>query len=177
MTYFWINNEEIAGYSETWVEPELYPSGFALVEGLDLPIGRLFWNGAAIVQKPEQPSPEHFWNHESNAWEIVVIPIPEPLPDWQGLTSQLRGSAAWGRAYTSSERTLKANSAFTLLLTTLTSTHAVEDLVWAIAKLREAMVAIAAIGDFTTEELAGIAQALQTHGFDPGDFDLGDRQV
>jgi hypothetical protein len=172
MVYLWINNEAIAGYSETWIEPELCPSGFTLVEGLDLPISSLFWNGTAIVQKPEQPSPEHFWNHESNAWEIVVIPIPEPLPDWQGLTSQLRGSAAWGRAYASSEKTLKANSAFTLLLTTLTSTHAVEDLVWAIARLREAMQAIAAIGDFSPEELEFLRSALDANHFDPDFFDL-----
>jgi hypothetical protein len=150
------------------------PAGFMAVEAPDLPLETLFWDGAAVQIRPEQPSPLHYWNANEQAWERPTVAVGT---DWQGLTNALRGSAAWGRAYAASEKTLKANSAFTLLLATLTATHALEDLVWAIAKLREAMVAIAAIGDFTAEELEEIAQALQTHGFDAGDFDLGDRQA
>jgi len=174
MRYIWIYDGQVAGECAENVALESYPSGFTLVEapdGMDAILTDLYWDGTNVIEKPSQPSPEHYWNAQSNEWELPIIPTQLAIANWQGLTSQLRGSAAWGHAYLSSEKTLKANSAFTLLLATLTSTHAIEDLVWALARLREAMQAIAT-GDFTTEELESIGQILDANGFDPEDFQL-----
>ncbi|NJR40775.1 MAG: hypothetical protein HC781_20485 [Leptolyngbyaceae cyanobacterium CSU_1_4] len=56
----------------------------------------------------------------------------------------------------------------------LTSTQRVDRLKSAL--LRAAMTGIGAIGDFSAEELAEIADILQTHGFDPKEFGLAEGQ-
>jgi hypothetical protein len=172
MAYFWINDGAIAGISEDLMEPERYPQGFTLVEGPDAPAETLFWNGSEVAKKPEQPSSQHVWNFEKNDWMLPHIFQSEPIANWQGLADDLTGSTLWAKAYEASTRTLKANSAFTVLLTVLTSTKRADRLNHAIALLREAMRGISAIGDFTADELVEIAQTFSDNGFDPEDFDL-----
>ncbi len=160
--FFLIQNGAIAGTSAEFTDN--LPEGFSLIEGPDLPLSEVYWNGQSVVTKPPQPSPEHYWNGATNTW---VAPSPlTPFQDWDKLISFLDSSPEWGRAYGAAEKTIKANTAFTLLLTTLTSLRKIETLEFALNKLREAMSGISGIGDFTTEEIASIDGKLEAAGFD-----------
>ena len=100
-------------------------------------------------------------------------PVPQvPTPNWTGLESALRNSSAWAHAYSQSEETVKANAAFTLLLTSLTATHNEDDLRFAWLRLRELMGTQSSLTDFSDEQLAFVAEALSDNGFDPEDFGL-----
>ncbi len=134
--------------------------------GPDAPIEDLYWDGETIILKPPKPSDEHHWDSETNTW---IAPVPIVIPqylDWDKLITLLDSSPEWGRVYAAAEKTLKANTAFTTLLTTLTNLRKLETLEFAIAKLREAMIGISGIGDFTAEEIASINQKLAECGFD-----------
>ncbi|NJR37751.1 MAG: hypothetical protein HC781_01595 [Leptolyngbyaceae cyanobacterium CSU_1_4] len=157
--------DAIAGITE---QLDNLPVGFTAVEAPDLPLEQLYWDGAIVRIKPEQPSSLHVW--EVDQW---VLPQPNVFGEnWQGLTEILTGSGFWTKAYDASTRTLKANSAFTVLLAVLTSTQRVDRLANALALLRGAMIGIGAIGDFTPDELEEIAQILRDNGFNPEEFEL-----
>jgi len=81
MAYFWIVDGAIGGSSETPLNANQYPPGFMLrkMEGADLPLDQLYWNGFTIVQKPSQPSIEHQWDAQSYKWAV-----PGLEPNWQG---------------------------------------------------------------------------------------------
>ncbi|MCC5636343.1 hypothetical protein LC593_10825 [Nostoc sp. CHAB 5844] len=164
--YFLIQNNEIVGTSDAKIE-EL-PLNFSLVEGPDILISQAYYKDGEILPKGSSPSPQHTWDEQTHTWiEPEALPVAQlSAPNWDALIASLENSPEWGKAYTAAERTLKANTAFTTLLTTLTSLRRTETLEFAIAKLREAMSGIAGIGDFTLEELASINQKLAAAGFD-----------
>ncbi|MCC5644812.1 hypothetical protein LC607_18075 [Nostoc sp. CHAB 5824] len=166
--FFWIQDNQIVGTALSWIEPDSCPQDFLLVEGTDLPIEQMYWDRETILVKPPQPSNEHYWSNKTNAWEVPpTIAVPEVrFQDWDRLISLLDSSPEWGRVYTAAERTLKANTAFTTLLSTLTNFRKIETLEFAIAKLREAMIGISGVGDFTAEEIASINQKLADCGFE-----------
>lgn len=157
--YLLIQNEQIVGTTDN---PRNEIAGFEIVEGPDLPIELLYFDGSRIQVKPEPPSELHFW--QNNQWRL-----PEPSvavrENWDGLVIALRGSSFWGKVYTAAGRTLKANVAWTLLYGTLTKTHNLQDLNFAIVEIREAMRGITGIGDFTTEEITALNQLLDDNGF------------
>lgn len=77
------------------------------------------------------------------------------LPDWEGLTSALRGTPLFGLAFS----TQNAN-AWSLLLAALTSSHDFNDLAFAIYGVRLGMAV-----DFTPEQIAEINAMLVAHNF------------
>ncbi|RCJ20116.1 hypothetical protein A6S26_05190 [Nostoc sp. ATCC 43529] len=162
--FFFIQGDAIAGMSNAFTDQ--LPTGFTLVEGPDLPLNLIYWNGRKILPKPQQPSPEYYWDSAINEWVAPDPPTPSQIQDWDKLISLLDSSPEWGKAYAAAEKTLKANTAFTTLLTTLTSLRKTETLEFAIARLREAMSNISGIGDFTAEEIASIDGKLEAAGFD-----------
>jgi hypothetical protein len=161
--FFLIKDGAVAGTSAELTDK--LPEGFFLVEGTDSPLG-VYWDGENILAKPQQPSPSHYWDAINNEWVLPFIPPVFVAEDWDKLTSLLDNSPEWGRAYSAAERTLKANTAFTTLLTTLTTLRKIETLQFVIAKLREAMSAISGLGDFSAEEIASINQKLTECGFE-----------
>lgn len=162
--YFLIQNGQIAGTSDAAIEV----AGLEIVEGIDLPVDQLYWDRSAIQQRPERPSPLHYW--QDNQWilpNIVASSViaSAPTANWEGLIAALRGTPIWAKTFSAAGRTVKANAAWTLLYGTLTATRNLEDLQFAIAEMRGAMRGVSAIGDFTPEELATLNQLLQDHGF------------
>ncbi|BAZ39387.1 hypothetical protein NIES4101_53400 [Calothrix sp. NIES-4101] len=164
--YYWINeNGNIAGYSDAFMPDDSRPQGFDLVEGPDLPIADLYFDGENVVEKPEKPGDRFFWNEKTKQWEEIPSAELFQGSNWDRLLLSLQSSPEWAKAYAASERTLKANSAYTTLLVTLTNIRDISTLEWAIAKLREAMTAISGIGDFTAEEIEEINLKLADAGF------------
>lgn len=160
MAYFFLQNGQIVGTTD---DPNIAIAGFEIAEGVDLPVEQLYWNGSEICPKPERPSPLHVW--ERLEWILPFVATLE-RENWDGLVSSLRGTAVWAKVYTAASRTLKANVSWTLLYGTLTRTHNLQDLQFAIAEIREAMAGISAIGDFTSEEIEQINQILMLNGFE-----------
>lgn len=132
-----------------------------------------------IKRKPERPSPEHFW--KDNGWnlpekvEVPVLPDAPITESWGGLESALRGSTIYAKIYFAiSEpeaatvagltKMMKANAAYTLLLNTITTTHAQPDFEFAIAQLREAMKTMK-MGDFAAEEIEWLNSTLKANNF------------
>lgn len=164
MPLYLIDNLGIAGVTD---QAENLPDGYFAHKGPDAPIEDLYWDGTDVILKPEKPSAIAIWNTEALSWEEPEAFVIPSLPlDWDKLIAALDSSPEWERAYTASERTLKANTAFTTLMSALTSIRKVETLQFALAKLREAMSGISGLGDFTTEEIASINQKLAQAGFE-----------
>jgi hypothetical protein len=168
--------------SGTTIATDSLPEGFEAVEGPDLPLERVYWDGSQVQAKPTQPSSLHYWDGVSHQWQLpepvsLAIATPSSPEDWDGLTNALRNTAVFAKVYGAATqpeastiaaltKTLKANTAYTLLMDTLSKTHHSGDLQFAIAQLREVMATIAAIGDFTPEELAWLNQHLKSNGFE-----------
>lgn len=92
-------------------------------------------------------------------------PIDTPqLVNWQGLENSLRASPIWQKCFEVSMLSLPAQSATTLLLSTITSTRNLQDLEFAIGFLRQQMQTLP-VGDFTTQEITLMNQALEANGF------------
>jgi hypothetical protein len=141
------------------------PIGFTAFDSpLELDPQHVYWDGKNIIEKPPTPGPEYFWG----AGEWIAPPIGAlALPTgWAGLFSGLSNTPMWQRVFAAAGRTLRANAAFTLLLNTLTASHDIGTLAFAIDELREAMRGISAIGDFPPEETDQINQILEKTGFD-----------
>ncbi|MBW4677769.1 MAG: hypothetical protein KME52_28375 [Desmonostoc geniculatum HA4340-LM1] len=143
------------------------PSQYQAIESeLNLPVELVYWDGQIISPKPTKPEARAIWDNEQLEW---IVPPPRQMPstpDWGKLIALLDSSPEWGRAYAASEKTLKANTAFTAMLTTLTNFRKTETLEFALAKLREAMTGISGVGDFTAEEIVSINQKLTDCGFE-----------
>ncbi len=163
--HFWINENIISGYSDILIPESDRPLGFNLVEGPEQPISELYFDGENVVKKPDKPGDNFFWSEEFCQWQEIPSVEFFQGSDWDKLLQTLQSSAEWAKAYSASERTLKANTAYTTLLVVLTNTHQVDSLEWAIAKLREAMASISGIGDFTSLEIEAINQKLASAGF------------
>ena len=159
-------DNEIAGVANT---SEGLPFGFKAVDGPDAPLENLYWDGKAIALKPPKPNAAAYWDARTKTWKtppVANIPSLAPgSPDWNKLIESLENSPEWGRTYAASERTLKANTAYTTLMTVLGSLRKVETLQFALAKLREAMEGISGLGDFTPSEVQSINQKLKAAGF------------
>jgi hypothetical protein len=151
---FLIFENAIAG---TTNQTEGLPAGFSVAEGPDAPNEELYWDGSAIVYKPPRPTPSSVWNTHSNQWEEFAVPQQiVTLPDWKGLELALTGTQAFGRAF----NTAPAN-AWTLLLSTITTMHNIDHLMFALNAIRQGMPE-----DFNSAEIEQINQALEANNFD-----------
>ena len=98
--------------------------------------------------------------------EIVPFVVPETIgPNWDALYAGLEGTPMWARVFSAAGRTLRANAAFTLLLNTITTARRIATLEFAIAEMRDALLGIAAIGDFDATEIASLNELLEATGF------------
>lgn len=161
--FYFIKDGEIVGTADSNIG---LPGNFQAVEFEEIvDISLLYFDGEEICLKPQKPGENFFWDANTNQWK--EIPSVEFIRgyDWDKLLVTLQSSDEWAKAYSASERTLKANTAYTTLLVVLTNTRQVGTLEWAVAKLREAMATISGIGDFTVEEIESINQKLEDAGF------------
>ena len=124
---------QIAGQTGT---AENLPSGFVAVpyDG-DEPIENLWWDGKKIRVKPERPSDRHYW--AGTDWAEMPENIIPAYEDWAGLVADLRESGLLGKVYSAAKKTVKASTAWTMLMAALTSPlMVVEDLAFAIGDFR-----------------------------------------
>lgn len=91
-----------------------------------------------------------------NKYPELKIIEPELEPNWNQLVADLRGTAVFGKAFTTA-----APNPWSLLLTSLTTTHLVEDLSFALYAVRASMPI-----DFTESEIAEINQKLAANNFE-----------
>jgi hypothetical protein len=161
---FLIFDNAIAG---TTTQVEGLPNQFEAIEGPDMPLELVYWDGQAIKLKPPQPSETAYWNPQAKEWQEPQVPVPtgETEPNWTMLIDSLRNSPQWGRAFAAACITLKANTAFTTLMATLSGLHSIETLEFAIARLREEMTEIAEVGDFSADEITELNHKLSDAGF------------
>lgn len=172
MAFYLVANGQIMGDSSTQVDA--LPDGWQCIEGPEL--ADPYFDGEAIQPKPAQPSQQHRWNLETHQWELPAMPTPVIVEDWKGLENDLRGSDVYAKLYTAITqpetntiaaltKMMRANAAYTLLMTTITTTHALPDFYFAITELRTVLGTISTIGDFSSEQIAFINQKLEDRGF------------
>jgi len=99
--------------------------------------------------------------------DLIEPARPLQREDWNRLTELLRGSALWNKAFTASMQSVAANAAFTLLLTTLTSTHAIVDFSFAVRTLRQILQSDPGLTDFSDNDLDSFKNMLSECGFNP----------
>lgn len=162
--FYLINNGQIVGSADS---ADNLPKDFFAVEYEESELSQIYWDGEAIQLRPSKPSGEFFWSNQSNSWEAIASRInsTRTTEDWGLLTNLLQSSQPWIKAYAASERTLKANTAYTTLLMTLLNVRQVDTLEWSIARLREAMEGISNLGDFSIDEIIDINGKLQQSNF------------
>lgn len=104
------------------------------------------------------------------AWVDKFEPPTEPESplgkDWDKLSKTLTGSAIFAKAYAASKITLSCNSAFTLLMTTITTTNNEETLKFALSELLASMKSSTKVDEYTSEDLELIEEILDDAGFD-----------
>lgn len=163
--YYLIQNNEVVGTTNLPIEP---PSGMELVKS-DLTARKqsVYYSGNSVKLIPPQPSPGYVWDSNSKSWveaPSLLQNLPK-TPNWDYFVSKLRGSELFARMYDSSEQTIKCCSAFNMLLTALTQTKNVEDLQFAIVKLREALKSSSKLQDFTIPEVIYLNELLAECNF------------
>lgn len=147
------------------------PKDFYVVEGMEEPIEKLYFNGSTILRKPPKPSTNknYNWDGETNSWKegssLNLGVSSEPFPLWGNLISELQESPVWAKVNSSASKTNAANFAVTLLLRVLDVTRKESDLLYAFNNLREVLNSAASLEDFNTSELEFIQASLTKNNF------------
>lgn len=103
---------------------------------------------------------------ERSAAETLLEQLRNP-PDFNKLTLSLRGSEFWMKMLTAADNSLRASNAFTLAMSSLTSTHNLGDLRFAFARLQEE-----AGSAITANDRRWLRDRLREANFEPGEFGL-----
>ena len=103
------------------------------------------------IDIPDRPSPRHTW--QNGAWAL------ELWYDWQGLKNELRGTAFFATALSTSN-----SNAFALLMSTFDSASPneskIQDFAFAIQVVRAGLTV-----DLTEQQLTEFRELLTQHGF------------
>lgn len=149
-----MNIAEVINYKLPNSQFVLYGNTYEYKEYEDGSKEGLLWLDSSPVPTLDQLTQ---WNSELQALR---------KQDWKSLQVQLTGSEYFQKAYTASTTSLQANSAFTLLLSTIISGHDLNTFIFALSQLRLAMKSLPTIGDFAVDEITNFAQILNNCGFD-----------
>lgn len=157
--FYLIADGQIIGTANTseglpceWVEADLGPDTHAL-----------YLDSGVVKRKPDRPSDLHTWDSDFLEWRAVdsaTSALTQNGPDWDGLISDLRGSAIWVKVFQAASTNLAANAAWTLIQSTLTSTRHIEDLQFGISQLRSGMDT-----DFTKTEVKALNKIFSDRNF------------
>jgi hypothetical protein len=75
MQYVWIFANQIAGSADFPIAQSAWPQGFTLVEvEPDVDLNQVYWNGSALVAKPNAPSSDHVWDGARREWIVPTWP-------------------------------------------------------------------------------------------------------
>lgn len=137
MKYFYVKDGSIVGLGDSEDMPDgfdLVPNEFGQVNPHDY-----FYADGQIEKKPDRPSLDAAWNNgEWSVPEPIDVGAIVALNPWRSLLDKLRGSDVWEAAFTASFKSLRAQSAWTLLYGTITSTNNIQDLAFAVSALIDA---------------------------------------
>lgn len=168
MKYYIFENQVVGDAAD----PDNVPAGWAIAEGEDgLSPENAFFDGEQVREKPPKPAPEAFWDLTTNQWQVLTPQILPPANDWAGLQAAFRGTHVFNKIFIAGGETLAASQGYSLLMDTIASSKNIEDLIFAISYLRQAMAGTQG-GDFTADELEWIRARFEENGFDPEEFNL-----
>lgn len=85
---------------------------------------------------------------------------PTPPPNWNNLVNSVRSTPVFGKVYMASKTDTQINTAFTLLLSALTNSHNMNDLIFALTDLKSAMGVM-----FVQTDIDFINQSLSSNHF------------
>jgi hypothetical protein len=162
-----IFENQIAGLFPDNGDTDNLPIGFTIEEyDGNLPIESLYFSDGEVKPIPPRPEGDYRWNGSEWA-EIPAIALTPPTPigpDWGGILSDLRGSELWQKTFEAASSSIAVNAAWTVLQSSLVSTHHAGDLEFSIGALRAAMRD--AGGDFSRTEVRALNKILADRGFE-----------
>lgn len=118
------------------------------------------WLDLATNQAQRKINPD---TQEIVKFSLAQMPPPTTtkFPNWQGLTSALRGTPLFGKIYATSKSRLDVNVTFTLMSSTLNSSNPnIGDLQFALTDAKNTMGDLLSIGD-----IAGLNAVLAENNF------------
>ena len=159
---------------------ESCPSNLALIESeLNHPIQAVYFKNGTIHLKPSQPSPSHYWDYVTQSW-VEPPTIITPNLNWNGLQASLRGSDFFNKAWMAAGECTRCNRNLMQIQMALSSTHNLQDFVFAFNSMRSDITALAQAGtvpdflDFTQSELDTLGALLSDANFDLELFNLAE---
>lgn len=173
MHYYILDNSVVGDNAD----PDNIPNGWLIAEFDNHDTENLYYDGSSIQLKPPKISANSYWSTQDMQWLEYEYTGDSGNSSIQqanyiGLMDSLRNTAVFAKAYDAGSKTIKANAAFSLLMTALTASRNLNDLRFSLAQLRDAMQSQASLSDFTDDELSFIKKALTDNGFSAEDFDL-----
>lgn len=161
--YYLVQNGEISGQCDS-DDIQLPGETWSIVSSDEnIPITEAVLEDGVVVRRPFISEP------------VYMTPVSAAL-NWSYLESELRNSSAWAKAYAQAEKSVKANTAFTLILTTVSITHNLDDLRFGWDRLRTTMQSQSSLEDFDAVELHFVRETLEECGFDPTGFNLAEAE-
>lgn len=163
---FLISENQIVGVFPEGENSNNLPTGFTIADfEIESSIESVYFADGRVQLIPDRPSENHVWI--GNKWSEILLAPPNLIdfdPDWVGLISDLRGSQIWVKSFEAASTSIAANSAWTLLYGTLTTTNNLDDLAFSISSLRSAMK-LTDGGDFTKAQLKSLNKMMTDRGF------------
>jgi len=166
--YYLIQNNKIVGSS--LVPFNKIPHSFSIVEGPDVSVDEVYFNGIEVVAKPSKPQEENSevsynWDESANQWVQDIPPSIQQTTNWDAFTEELNQTPIWEKVWELSGRNSKGSSALNMLLRALDVTKKESHLEFAINNLRTLLVATSGFEDLTELEISFINEKLAKYNF------------
>lgn len=137
MQYFYVKAGEIVGAGDIGENLPDDVGAIANSFGPGIDPNDYYVSDGSIQPKPDRPSPYHVWIE--GGWTLPEVgDLSAIVNPWDSLVNRVRGSEVWDAAFTASFKSLRAQSAWSVLLSSLTSTHNIDDLAFGLNALIEA---------------------------------------
>lgn len=86
--FYWIQGNQIAAIGNS--DQIVMPDSYTCLEGPDGSLQDVYYDGTAVLLKPERPSDTAIWDDASHSWvEPPPPPEPAPVPNWAALGDAL----------------------------------------------------------------------------------------
>lgn len=86
--FYWIHDNQIAAIGNS--DQIIMPDSYTCLEGPDGSLQDVYYDGTAVLIKPERPTETAIWDDASHSWvEPPAPPEPVPAPNWAALGDAL----------------------------------------------------------------------------------------
>ena len=86
--FYWIHDNQIAAIGNS--DQIIMPDSYTCLEGPDGSLQDVYYDGTAVLLKPERPTETAIWDDASHSWvEPPAPPEPVPAPNWAALGDAL----------------------------------------------------------------------------------------